>query len=133
MIKKLTVIVLSVIILLHTLQVAVLFAWFYMNQDYIIANFCENRDKPELLCSGKCYVYKELHPQTDRWGRFHKEYQKTISLSFSIQSEWLNKPASFDLFTLVAGERNCVVPCILVFDDDLLPQVSGRGIFKPPA
>lgn len=28
--------------------------------DYIIAEFCENKDKPELQCDGTCYLSKQL-------------------------------------------------------------------------
>ncbi len=30
------------------------------NYDYIVKNLCENRDKPQLMCHGKCYLAKEL-------------------------------------------------------------------------
>lgn len=33
---------------------------YYMNQDYIAKNLCENIDKPVLKCNGKCYLAKEL-------------------------------------------------------------------------
>lgn len=31
-----------------------------VNYDYIVENLCENKEKPELMCNGKCYVSKEL-------------------------------------------------------------------------
>jgi len=30
------------------------------NYDYIVNTLCENRDKPELECNGKCHLTKEL-------------------------------------------------------------------------
>ncbi len=30
------------------------------NYKYISQNLCENKNKPQLLCNGKCYVIKEL-------------------------------------------------------------------------
>lgn len=33
---------------------------YVINYDYISTQLCENRDKPELLCNGKCYVKKEF-------------------------------------------------------------------------
>ncbi|MGO3182408.1 MAG: hypothetical protein ACTIJ9_06195 [Aequorivita sp.] len=30
------------------------------NYDYIVTTLCENRDKPELECNGKCHLSKEL-------------------------------------------------------------------------
>lgn len=33
---------------------------FEMNQNYIAAKLCENKDKPMLECKGKCYLKKKL-------------------------------------------------------------------------
>lgn len=30
------------------------------NYDFIVSNLCENKDKPELECNGKCYLSKQL-------------------------------------------------------------------------
>lgn len=35
-------------------------AYFYLNQDEIAAEECENLDKPELECNGKCYLAAKL-------------------------------------------------------------------------
>jgi len=35
-------------------------AWYECNKQYIAANLCENRDKPQLKCCGKCYLNKQL-------------------------------------------------------------------------
>lgn len=33
---------------------------FEIRRDYIVANLCENRDRPILLCNGKCYLTKRV-------------------------------------------------------------------------
>lgn len=38
--------------------------WFEINQDYIAATFCENKSRPELVCCGKCVLYKKLDKAT---------------------------------------------------------------------
>ena len=35
-----------------------------INYDYIVDNLCENRDKPEMHCNGKCYLTKQLAEET---------------------------------------------------------------------
>lgn len=40
-------------------------AWFEINQEYIAATLCENRDKPELVCCGKCVLTKKLSKADD--------------------------------------------------------------------
>lgn len=34
------------------------------NYDYIVENFCENINKPQLKCNGQCYLMKQLAKQT---------------------------------------------------------------------
>lgn len=36
-----------------------------MNYDYIVAQFCENKDRPQMHCDGKCYLAKELAKESD--------------------------------------------------------------------
>ena len=40
-------------------------AWFELNQEYIASTLCENRDKPELVCCGKCVLTKQLKKADD--------------------------------------------------------------------
>ncbi len=35
-------------------------AEYVINYDYIVNVLCENKDKPELKCDGKCYLSKQL-------------------------------------------------------------------------
>lgn len=36
------------------------FVEYMINYDYIVNKLCENRDKPEMHCNGKCYLTKQL-------------------------------------------------------------------------
>ena len=36
-----------------------------INKEYIAKNLCENRNKPEKNCCGKCYLRKQLHKVDD--------------------------------------------------------------------
>lgn len=33
---------------------------YFFNYDYIVTELCENKEKPELHCNGKCHLMKEL-------------------------------------------------------------------------
>ncbi|WP_052503504.1 hypothetical protein [Lacinutrix sp. Hel_I_90] len=35
-------------------------AYFELNIDYIIENYCVNKEKPQLQCNGKCHLAKQL-------------------------------------------------------------------------
>ncbi|MEZ4779503.1 MAG: hypothetical protein R2786_09010 [Flavobacteriaceae bacterium] len=34
--------------------------YYELNIDYIIENYCVNKEKPELKCNGKCYLAQQL-------------------------------------------------------------------------
>lgn len=38
---------------------------YWMNRDYISSVLCENKDKPELQCNGKCHLKKEIQANAD--------------------------------------------------------------------
>ena len=50
---------------------------FFANQESIAQEFCENLDKPEMECHGKCHLKKEL--------KINYQYQKTNSEQFESQ------------------------------------------------
>lgn len=37
-----------------------LISYYSLNIEYIISELCENKDKPELNCKGKCYLKKKM-------------------------------------------------------------------------
>ena len=39
---------------------------FYLNQNYIAKTLCENRDKPQMHCSGKCQLQKKINEETNK-------------------------------------------------------------------
>ncbi|AQG82438.1 hypothetical protein [Spirosoma montaniterrae] len=41
-------------------------AYYHANKDYIARVLCENRDKPQLHCDGKCFLAKRLKASQDR-------------------------------------------------------------------
>jgi hypothetical protein len=41
-------------------------AYYHLNKDYIARVLCENRNKPQLHCDGKCYLAKRLKAQQDK-------------------------------------------------------------------
>ncbi len=70
-------------------------AWYQVNKNYIAANFCINKSKPELKCCGKCYLRKQLNKvdnsnntdkhrprKSDKTESFDCIIASTMSLSF---------------------------------------------------
>ena len=48
---------------------------FKINQDYIASAFCENKDKPEIHCNGRCVLAKKL-----KQAEQNEEKQRTENL-----------------------------------------------------
>ncbi len=55
-----------VLLTVQTFNQVIIVGKFLYNQDYIAANFCENIEKPELECNGKCHLKKELTEDTKK-------------------------------------------------------------------
>ena len=55
-----------VLLTVQTFHQLIIVGNFLYNQDYIVANLCENIDKPELECNGKCHLKKELTEGTKK-------------------------------------------------------------------
>ncbi len=60
----------SYIILFVALTMLVKPLWpvaeYIMNYDYIVNVLCENKDKPELQCDGKCYLMQMLAQESEQ-------------------------------------------------------------------
>lgn len=98
-------------------------AWYQVNKDYIAKNLCENRNKPELNCCGKCYLRKQLKkvdghenpvknavlsiekmdalacilPPTINYDYSHPEL-KTSSIKTPVLQDLYQHPVSFSIF-----------------------------------
>jgi hypothetical protein len=54
--------IISLIMLQCSIKAAIV-AYYYINQDYIAASLCENRDNASMNCKGKCYLNKKMNAQ----------------------------------------------------------------------
>jgi len=46
--------------LLQTFSYLIIYADYEINKNYIAKNLCENKDRPELKCEGKCQLCKKM-------------------------------------------------------------------------
>lgn len=53
-------------------------AYYQINKEYITRVLCENRDKPQLHCNGKCYLAKKLKEQKDKQDQQTSEQVQNI-------------------------------------------------------
>jgi hypothetical protein len=99
-------------------------AYYQTNRDYIARVLCENRDKPQLHCDGKCYLAKKLRAQQDKQD---KETTERVQNLPTLQMFCLEH-ASFQ-FLLIRS-----IPQRIGFSY-LLSRYSAplAAIFQPPA
>lgn len=76
------------LILLTSLRDVVTYASFYINQDFISQNLCENRYKPELMCYGKCVLndsIAENHEKEDNKRPISQQTDRSVFILPSIE------------------------------------------------
>lgn len=76
MLRALIAYLLIVTVLTANLSRCFLFAAFSLNQKYIAAKLCENRDKPVLNCKGKCYLAKKIKQAEEKEKNQERQSQK---------------------------------------------------------
>ncbi len=90
-------IVISIFLLLVlALRTAMPILDYAVNYQYISTQLCENRDKPELRCNGKCYVKKEILKSCENENTKESKIQIT-----SIDAFVLNEILDFCIITQI--------------------------------
>ena len=103
-----------------------IYAWFKLNQEYIATTLCENKNRPELVCCGKCVLSKKLD-SVDGSERNNPKQQPskrayTESTTFVLPESTVLNPASIpDKTTPQNGSRSF-----------LRAQSPLHQIFHPP-
>jgi hypothetical protein len=78
MLKQLTAWLLIFSVLTVNYSRLFVYAGFKLNQSYITAKLCENRDKPFLHCNGKCYLMKKIKQAEDKQNNAESQAQKNL-------------------------------------------------------
>ena len=83
--KKLVAILIIIGVLLQSLSTVVIVAQYMANKDYIAKNLCENRDKPQMHCDGKCCLKKKLAKEAKQNAPTprNQKNQQVVTLFFS--------------------------------------------------
>ncbi|WP_101448307.1 hypothetical protein [Aquimarina sp. MAR_2010_214] len=60
-------ILLSFLLLGNSLQLSIIYGWYYLDIDSFVEQLCENKERPQLQCNGKCYLTKiTIEPSNDQ-------------------------------------------------------------------
>lgn len=72
-----------------------IYAGFNVNQKFIASTLCENRDKPQLHCNGKCYLMKKIKLAEEKEKNQEKQSQQSdVQLSFTVRDFKISAPVT---------------------------------------
>ncbi|WP_425423142.1 hypothetical protein [Spirosoma panaciterrae] len=99
-------------------------AHYQLNKEYIARVLCENRDKPQMHCDGKCYLARRLKAQQDQQDR---ETSERVQNTPSIQLFCI------DVFRFACEPVAAVTGMNSVFDYQLATYSAPLpAVFQPP-
>ncbi len=93
---------------------------FEANQNYIAKALCENSDKPQLHCEGKCYLMKKLKQAQEKEQKQERQSQK-----LQVQDAVLGTALTFKRYAFAEID-------IHVSLSTGMPQSIKNSIFHPP-
>jgi hypothetical protein len=64
--KQIALLFLSLALLVKSFIVPFICLDYEIRKEFIIKNYCVNKNKPELHCDGKCFLAKKIQAQTDK-------------------------------------------------------------------
>jgi hypothetical protein len=76
MIRSCTIFLLILTVLTANFSNSLIYAGFDLNQKYIAAELCVNKDKPEMHCNGKCYLAKKIKQAEEKEKSLEQQSQK---------------------------------------------------------
>ncbi|SDL58189.1 hypothetical protein SAMN04487898_12113 [Pedobacter sp. ok626] len=123
MINRLIAITLLLALISTNLSRFFVYAEFKANQKYIAAALCENRDKPQMHCNGKCYLMKKLKEAEEKEKKQEEASQKKGGQDAFV----LNSPLIVSFYEFTPKKKE---PAFISFQ---LPKISSEILHPPPA
>lgn len=109
--------------------------YYHINKSRIVATLCENRDKPDMHCDGKCYLRKKLESAERVQATESQSESKMPPLPESLrqlaQTPLFPPPAH--AWALRPSDRDSEERAVLPPRPMRWPQACPPGIFKPPS
>jgi len=112
------------IILVLTIRPVLPLIDYAVNYEYISEKLCENKDKPQLLCNGKCYLVKEMAKTSENTPK-----QSNLKISSGFTDAFVaDQIFKFDFSTEYFTEKDKPSPFYKSFYHFLV----GSDVFHPP-
>ncbi|MCK5908299.1 MAG: hypothetical protein KAG37_11930 [Flavobacteriales bacterium] len=75
------------------------------NYEYISQELCENKDKPELECNGKCYLIKQTRALQEEQEEKEAVISEVLNLQYTTSDSF-----SYELLSFIDVERINIFP-----------------------
>lgn len=114
------------LMLIKVWVIPLLYLDFELRRDYIVANLCENRNRPQLHCDGKCYLAKRIAALEEQEKR-----QAEKSYMFRLLDQVMDHRAGFDFhpsYTCFEITPEVTFASVSLF----APRTAPADIFHPP-
>lgn len=124
MLRNITAFILCAVLAFPWASKVAITADFLIHQDYIAQNLCENKDKPEMECNGKCVLMQKLQLKED-------PSQEPLQLPHLTQLEISTFVVTdFDFAALIPTTVKSEKP--LAKSEDRVDNLHSHDIFHPP-
>jgi predicted metallo-beta-lactamase superfamily hydrolase len=126
--KNITVTLMLLTMLAQTFSTLVVIGHYEMNRRYYAEVLCENKNRPELACEGKCVLMQKLnHNIEQKQERNNQSLQNFISQDFN----WVfYEPKSIGFRTPFVSEIEQNISCYSL--KNFIPQHHAMGLLRPP-
>ncbi|MBA4853416.1 hypothetical protein [Emticicia sp. BO119] len=124
--KQIALVFLSLALVVKSFIVPFICLDYELRKDFIIKNYCVNKNKPELHCDGKCFLAKKIQAQTEKEEQSALQnfiYRLLEINTFEIQND-------FD-FTNMVDIRDSSVRNYAFTENNTIDFSS--SVFHPPA
>ena len=117
--------ILFIIVLLFFLKPVLPVLEYVLNYEYIATVLCENKEKPELKCNGKCQLMKGLAKVSEEEKPLAQDKKQVVAESEVLFLQGLD---TFD-FYLFPIHNNKTVACLY---SNLYSHLDSAFVFHPP-
>jgi hypothetical protein len=106
--------------------IPLLYLDFEIRREYIVANLCENRTRPQLHCDGKCYLAKRI-ASLDEQEKRQAEKNYMARLLDHVMDQRIN----FSFAQRTVSYAITAIP-LFTYTSPFSPRVAVDEIFHPP-
>lgn len=114
------------LMLIKVWVIPLLYLDFEIRRDYIVANLCQNRTRPQMHCDGKCYLAKRIAALNEQEKR-----QAEKSYMFKLLDQVMDQSAGFG-FKTSAVMLNITSATNFASISLFTPRIAPDDIFHPP-